>query len=139
MADPLRVVIRTPHEVAVDVPARSLRVVTDSGQVGLRRGMEPVVLAVEAGLVLVRTDEGERFVGAAGGLLSCDGKQATLYTPLAVTGEDPAAIEAAVNRALGEPGSELSLRAAFDRLEERILTELRHRSTPASTARGDER
>jgi len=134
MAEGLRVVIRTPHALELDVTARSLRVLTESGQVGLRRGMEPVVLAVEAGLVVIRTDEGIRFVGAAGGLLSCDGRQATLFTPLAVTGEDPAAIATALDQALAEPGSELALRTTLDRLEGRILTELRHRS--ASRPRG---
>jgi F0F1-type ATP synthase epsilon subunit len=130
MAETLRVVIRTPHEIALDARARSLRVLTDTGHVGIRRGMEPVVLAVEAGLVLVRTDEGTRFIGAAGGLLSCNGSEAALFTPLAVSGDDAAAITDALDRALAEPGTELALRAAFDRLEGRILTELGGPASP---------
>lgn len=134
MADGLRVVIRTPHELVVDIPARSLRVRTETGHVGLRCRMEPVILAVEAGLVLIRTDAGVRFVGAAGGLLSCDGQQATLFTPLAVTGNSADDIKTALDRALAEPGSEVALRAAFDRLEGRILTELRQ---PSSASAGE--
>jgi F0F1-type ATP synthase epsilon subunit len=137
MADQLRVVIRTPHTLVLDLPARSLRVLTDTGQVGLRRGMETVVLAVEAGLALVRTDIGTRFVGVAGGLLSCDGSQATLFTPLAVTGDDPAGVKAALDDALAEPDSEMTLRAALERLEGRILTELRHRTGPGPRLPGD--
>jgi F0F1-type ATP synthase epsilon subunit len=130
MADALRVEIRTPHEVVLDVAARSLRVPTDTGHVGVRRGMEPVVLAVEAGVVVIRTEGGTSFVGVAGGLLSCDGADAVLFTPLAVAGNDSAEITAALERALAEPGSELALRAAFDRLEGRILTELGGRVSP---------
>jgi F0F1-type ATP synthase epsilon subunit len=130
MPEQLRVVIRTPHALVLDLPARSLRVLTDTGQVGLRHGMETVVLAVEAGLVLVRTDVGTRFVGVAGGLLSCDGSQATLFTPLAVAGDDSAGVRQALDEALAEPGSEMTLRAALERLEGRILTELRHHAGP---------
>jgi len=124
----LRVVIRTPHEALLDLPAVSLRVPTDTGQVGFHRGVEPLVLAVQVGLVLVGTGAATRYVGVAGGLLSCDGQEATLFTPLAVMGEDPEDVERALSRALAEPGAELSLRAALERLEGRIVTELRQRS-----------
>jgi len=137
MPERLRVVIRTPHKTLLDVVARSCRVLTETGHVGLRLGMEPVVLAVEAGIALIRSDQGVRVVGTAGGLLSCDGAEVTLFTPLAVMGEDRAAIEAALDQALAEPGSELMLRAALDRLEGRILTELRREPATRAPAAGD--
>lgn len=134
MADTLHVVVRSPHAVAFDRRARSIRVPTESGHVGLRPGVEPVVLAVEAGLVLVRSADDEDIVGVAGGLLYCDGREASLYTPLAVTGRNAAEISAALDRALAEPDSELTLRTALDRLEGRIVTELRVGSRGAPPA-----
>jgi F0F1-type ATP synthase epsilon subunit len=126
MADtPLRFVVRTPHDVVIDTPVASARVLTETGQVGLRAKMEPLVLAVEAGLVLLRLDRGEFFVGSAGGLLSCDGRQATLFTPLGVAGPNAAAVQHALELALGEPRAEQKVRATLDKLEGRILTELR--------------
>ena len=82
--DLFRFVVRTPHEVVLDTTARSVRVLTESGHVGLRPRIEPMVLPIEAGLVLVRKDEGVMLVGSAGGLLSSDGRDATLFTPLGV-------------------------------------------------------
>jgi F0F1-type ATP synthase epsilon subunit len=136
--DGLRVVITTPHEMVLDATARSLRVVTETGQVGLRPGMEAVVLAVEAGLVLVSTDHGVRYVGSAGGLLSSDGARATLFTPLAVTGDDPAAVTTALDAALAEPGSEMALRATLGKLEERIVSELRDQNISRTTGASDQ-
>jgi F0F1-type ATP synthase epsilon subunit len=121
----LRFVVRTPHAVVLDTDVVSARVLTQTGQVGLRARMEPVVLAVEAGLALLRSDRGVQFAGSAGGLLSCDGIQATLFTPLGVAGHDAATVQAALDRALEEPSAEQRVRAALDRLEGRILTELR--------------
>jgi len=128
MADRLlRFVVRTPHAVVIDVTARAARVLTETGHVGLRPRMEAVVVAVEAGLTLLRTESGMRFVGTAGGLLSCDGTQATLFTPLGVMGDDPAVVRAELDRALAAPGPELEVRAALETLENRILTELGRR------------
>jgi F0F1-type ATP synthase epsilon subunit len=128
--------MRTPHDVIVDVPLTSVRVLTETGHVGLRPRMEPVVLAIEAGLLLLRADHGTRFAGSAGGLLSCDGLQATLFTPLGVAGDDAAAVRAALDRALAEPGAEQKVRAALDKLEGRILTELRRQPETHAGAPG---
>ena len=124
----LRLIIRTPHEVLFDGDVRSVRVRTDTGHVGIRHRMEPVVLAIESGLVIVRTDRGVELVGSAGGLLVWDGSEATLFTPLGVAGTDPTVIQQELDRALAEPGSELAVRATFGKLERRILTELRQRT-----------
>lgn len=138
MAEPrLRFIMRTPHEVVLDTPVVSARVATETGHVGLRPRMEPVVLAVEAGLALVRTDRGLRFAGSAGGLLSCDGTQATLLTPLGVVGDDAEAVQAALARALAEPGAEQKLRATLDKLETRILIELRREPAAGPGTAGD--
>ena len=124
----LRLIIRTPHEVLFDGDVRSVRVRTDTGHVGIRRRMEPVVLPIESGLVIVRTDRGVQLVGTAGGLLIWDGSDATLFTPLGVAGTDPTVIQRELDRALAEPSSELAVRATFGKLERRILTELRQRT-----------
>jgi F0F1-type ATP synthase epsilon subunit len=127
MADMLRFTIRTPHDVIVDTHVSSVRVLTETGHVGLRARMEPLVLAIEAGLVLMRSDGSTRFAGSAGGLLACDGVEATLFTALGVVGNDTDAVQSALARALAEPGAEQQVRATLDKLEGRILTELRRR------------
>ena len=89
----LRFIIRTPHDVLFDAAVRSVRVRTDTGHVGIRPKMEPVVLPIEAGLVIVRTGRAVELVGSAGGLLVWDGNEATLFTPLGVAGTDPTVIQ----------------------------------------------
>jgi F0F1-type ATP synthase epsilon subunit len=120
----LRFIVRTPHEAIFDGEARSIRVLSETGQVGIRPRTEPLVLPVEAGLVLVHTDDRVIFIGSAGGLLSARDRQATLFTPFAVTGTDPAAIRNALDHALATPDSEFAVRAKLGKLEGRILAEL---------------
>jgi len=133
----LHLTVRTPHEIVLEIDARSLRIPTETGQVGLRPRMEPLVLAVEASLVLVRTDGLTKYVGTAGGMLTCDGTQATLMTPLAVVGDDESSIMAELDRVLGEPSAELQARAMLDRLEGRILSEMRRERREVKPPLGD--
>jgi F0F1-type ATP synthase epsilon subunit len=131
VADPLlEVVVRTPHEVAAELGAISLRVPADTGQVGLRPRCEPTVLAVEPGLALVWTPEGVRFLATAGGLLRCDGRRAILLTPVAVAGSDAREVQTRLEEALTAPSADLELRRAIERLETGILRELRKGEGP---------
>ena len=126
MLGPLfRFIVRTPHETVLDAQASAVRVLTESGHVGIRRDMEPVVLPIEAGLAVVRADGRVTLVGSAGGLLTADGREVTLFTPLAVVGTEPVAIQRALDQALAAPDSELAVRARLSKLEGRILAELR--------------
>ena len=120
-----RFIVRTPHDIVLDAQASAVRVLTESGHVGIRRDMEPVVLPIEAGLAIVRADGRVTLVGSAGGLLTADGREVTLFTPLAVVGTDPVAIQRALDQALAAPDSELAVRARLSKLEGRILAELR--------------
>jgi F0F1-type ATP synthase epsilon subunit len=120
----IRFVARTPHEVVFDGEVRSIRVLTETGHVGVRPRTEPLVLPVEAGLVLVRAVDHVTLVGSAGGLLSVRHGQATLFTPLGVVGTDPVAIRKALDQALTTPNSEFTIRAKLGKLESQILTEL---------------
>lgn len=126
MADrSLRVVVRTPHETVLETDAWSLRVPTETGQVGLRPSVEGQILCFEAGVVNLRAAVGAvRFLGTAGGLLLCDGKTATLLTPLAVVGEDEQSVASALDRVLTEPSSEMETRLMLSRLEKEIVSEL---------------
>ena len=121
----LHIIVRTQHAVVYEADATSLRVPTASGQVGLRPGAEATLLAVEAGLVLVHTAGRVRYIGSAGGLLSCNGVTATLLTPLAVVGDDAPTMLAELEHALAEPSEEMRARATLGKLEGEIVHELR--------------
>jgi hypothetical protein len=98
----------------------SVRLLAETGHVGLRVRMEPIVIPVESGLIVVRTNGSTVLVGTAGGLLTSDGREATLFTPLAVIGSETAAVQRAIDSALAEPGPEIAVRKRLGRLEDRI-------------------
>ena len=133
----LHFIVRTPHEVILETEARSIRIPTESGQVGLRPQNEPQIIAVEAGLVLLHTEHDEtRFIGTAGGLLVAERLRATLMTPLAVFGSDRNSIIDQLQTALGEPNEEMQARAMLANLEEEIISEMRRKpSGPAARER----
>jgi F0F1-type ATP synthase epsilon subunit len=103
----LHFVIRTPQAIVLEWAVSSIRVPTETGQVGLRPHSEPTVLAVEPGLIVVRQDGLVRFAGTAGGLLHCDGAVAHLLTPVAVIGEALITVLEALDRALAVPSAEV--------------------------------
>lgn len=117
--------VLTPAELSLHVDALSIRIPTESGQVGVRPRIEPLVLAVEAGIVLVRTAETTKILGTAGGLFRSDGAEAVLLTPLAIAGSHAETVLSELEKRLGEPSSEMEARATLGKLEERILEELR--------------
>lgn len=121
----LHFTVRTPHEIIVETDVVSLRVLTETGHVGLRPRMERIVLAVEAGLIVFRTDGKERYAGSAGGLLRCDGNDVVLLTPMAVVGDSRESIRQALDEALSAPSAEMEARATLGRLEDKIMKELR--------------
>ena len=135
----LRLIVRTPRETVAELEARSLRIPTETGQVGVRPRSEPSLLAVEPGLVLVRSGSRTGFVATAGGLLHCARHEAVLLTPLAVVGEDGETVRARLEAELAGPNAELQLRHAISRLEAGIVSEIRHRPgappAPAGSAR----
>ncbi len=134
MADAtFRLLVRTPQGGVFDERVTSLRVPTDTGQVGLRPRSETAALVVEPGLALALGLDGLRFVATAGGLLRCDGTQAVLLTPLAVVGESAEAVRAELSQALEKPSPDLELRAVLQRLETGILQELRQSTSTAGT------
>lgn len=118
-------IIRTPDETVFDGDIISLRAPTSTGQVGLRSRAEPTVLAVEAGLVLLKTQDETKFAGTAGGLLRADGRKSHLLTPLAVVGDNVEAVLQQLESLLSESSEEMEARRALGRLETRILSELR--------------
>jgi F0F1-type ATP synthase epsilon subunit len=135
----LRFIVRTPHEVTFDAPITSARLLTETGQVGLRGRMESIVIPVEPGLLVVRAKGAVTFIGSAGGVLASDGRQATLFTPLAVVGNEAVTVQQAIDRALAEPDSEMAARVTFGKLEGRILTQLRRRPGEPPILTGESR
>lgn len=131
MAD-LVFVVRTPREVVFEGPVRSARVPAPTGQVGLRPSGEPMMLAVEPGLVVIGAAEGQRYAATAGGLLEAGRERATLFTPFAVVDARAEAVLEALDAALATPNSELSARRRLGELEQRIVQELRHRPAPGA-------
>ncbi len=120
----LRAIVRTPSETIVDQHVAALRIPTQTGQVGLRPRGEPTVLAVEPGLILLRTAGGHRYAGTAGGLLHTNGQSASLLTPLAVVGDDAESVSRQLDALLSAPSEEMEARRTLGRLETRILQEL---------------
>jgi F0F1-type ATP synthase epsilon subunit len=132
----LRVVIRTPRETVVQQDVAALRVPTQTGQVGLRPRGEPHVLAIEAGLIVLRLADGMQYAGTAGGLLHANGESASLLTPLAVVGDDVESVSNELEALLSAPSEEMDVRRTLGRLETRILQELRHDDATTSAPQG---
>lgn len=132
----LRFSIRTPRQTIFDQDVVALRVPTKTGHVGLRPRCEPIVLAVEAGLVLLRAEPGTIYAGTAGGLLHANGQSASLLTPLAVVGDDVQSVSTQLNVLLSEPNEEMEVRRTLGRLEKRILRELGQGDVPAGPETG---
>lgn len=126
--------IRTPHDVILDEPARAVRLPAVSGHVGLRPREEPFLLAVEPGLVIVRLEHGERQAATAGGLLDGARDQAVLYTPFAVIGDRAEDVLARLDEALATPDGELSARRRLGELEQHIVHKLRQPAVHACRA-----
>lgn len=135
MSEQLRLVIRTPRGAVFDGPVRSVRLPTESGQVGLRARQEPLVLAVEPGLLVLHADTGTHFAATAGGLLEAAREQSNLYTPFAVVGAAGSDVLDALDHALATPGAELAARRRLDEIERRILRQLRRSPQVARTER----
>lgn len=134
----LRLTVRTPHtHLLEEERVESLRVLTESGHAGLRPGIEPLALALEAGIVNLRVRDSDsrcraRFLGTAGGLLTSNGRSVTILTPLAVVGDDRQQIVDELQRVLSQPNSEMTTRATLGKLENHILKELRRDQQPGS-------
>lgn len=125
MSDELHLLIRTPHEIVFDETIVSARLPTPTGQVGLRPRAEPLLLAIEPGLVLLRFEGGTHFAATAGGLFESDREKAVLYTPFGVTGDDAERVLDALEQALATPGGDVQLRRRLGELEEHIVREVR--------------
>lgn len=129
----LQLVVRTPHEKVLELRVRSIRVLTETGHVGLRPRMEPSVLPLEAGVVHARAESdgkrSEHYIGTAGGLLMCNRGVVTLLTPIAVVGDNQAELTGELESLMTQPNSELEARTAFNKLEGHILTEIRREQT----------
>lgn len=121
----LKVTIRTPLETIFEGEVYSLRVPTHTGQVGLRPRAEPSVLAVEAGLIVLKSESETKYAGTAGGLLHTNGQSASLLTPLAVVGSNVDSVSQQLETLLSAPSEEMEVRRTLDRLETRILQEMR--------------
>jgi F0F1-type ATP synthase epsilon subunit len=129
MPERLRFLVRTPREVVVDAQVASARVPTQTGQAGLRPHGEPLIAVVEPGLVVLRDDRGVRFAATAGGLLDAGRLRAELSTPFAVEGVSDAEVLAALDRAMATPAGEIAARRRLGELEQRIVKEIRGRSS----------
>jgi F0F1-type ATP synthase epsilon subunit len=127
MPEGLHMAIRTPHEVVFDGFVRSARVPVETGQVGLRPRLEPTVLAIEPGLVILKLEGDDRFAATAGGLLMSEPALTVLYTPYAAVSSSGQEVLDALERALETPDSDLAARRELGELERHILRELGER------------
>lgn len=134
----LHLILRTPQKIVLEVDVVSLRVPTETGQVGLRPRSEATILAVEPGLVLFRVGDRLQYAGTSGGLLRCDGQNAVLLTPIAVAGDEPDTVLTALDAALALPEAERDARATLERLEKNIVRDL-HQAEQTSGPSGGRR
>lgn len=125
MSAGLRFVIRTPTEVVFDDSVRAARVPTETGLAGLRPRAEPILLVIESGLIVLRTDGGTRYAATAGGLYESSRERGVLHTPFAVVGTEAREILLTLNRELQQTDGEVTLRRQLGELEQRIVRELR--------------
>ena len=132
----LKVLIRTPTETILDLEVASIRVPTQTGQVGLRPRGEPNVMAFEAGLIVLRSKIGTRYAGTAGGMLHADRDSVSLLTPLAVSGEDVESVKRQIDALLATPTEEMEVRRTMGRLETRIIQELQQGEIRTATELG---
>ncbi|MCB9569118.1 MAG: hypothetical protein H6710_18205 [Myxococcales bacterium] len=135
----LAMTIRTPHAVIFDEAIDGARIPTESGLAGIRPRGEPLVAAVEPGLVVLRSGGALRFAATAGGLVETDRQRCTLYTPYAVVGASEEEMLAALAKIKATPSSEILARRQLGELEERIVHELgqRPRTMPQGGGGGD--
>lgn len=121
----MKTTIRTPSETVFEGDVISLRVPTHTGLVGLRPRAEPSVLAVEAGLIILKTERGTKYAGTAGGLLHTNRQMSSLLTPLAYIGNDVESVSRQLDLLLATPSEEMDVRHTLTRLQTRILQEIR--------------
>lgn len=129
----LRLIVETPHGIILDAATKSVRLPTETGQVGLRHGHEATILAIESGLVLARTNGNLRYVGTVGGLLHSDGSTSRLLTPWGIVGNTAEGVWSSLEQALAAPSAELEARRKLAHLELSILDQMR-RERMASVA-----
>ncbi len=124
MNQSLQLIVKTPQSVVIDTEASSIRVLTETGHVGIRPRMEDVILAIEAGLVIMNRDDTPLFLGTAGGLLTCERSVVTILTPLAVSETSEEAVMRELQNQLERPSAELEVRTTINNIQTGILSEL---------------
>ncbi len=130
----LELSIRTPRAEPFHGGVRALRVPAETGHVGIHPGIEPMVLAVEAGLVVVTTEDQQTlFCASAGGLLTAGRDRCELYTPFAVIGSSDEKMLAELDSMLATPDAELLARRQLSDLEQQILRELHQPNAGVAT------
>ena len=87
-----RLVLRTPDHVFYDGPARFLSARAVDGTIGVLAGHEPLLTALEVGLVKADTGNGERMWAAGDSLMNVQPDATEILTDYAV--EVPGAEEA---------------------------------------------
>ena len=132
----LKVLIQTPDASVVEAGFDAARVPTRTGQVGLRPDMEPLVLVVEPGLVVLRRGDDTLYVGTGGGILDVSASGARLLTPFAIQGASPDDVLAELDAHMGTPSSELLARRRLGELEERILEQLKQQPPRTQSRKG---
>jgi F-type H+-transporting ATPase subunit epsilon len=86
----MRLVVVTPHAVAVDCDAASIRAEDESGSFGILDGHAALLTALTVSVLVYRERNGpERFVAVRGGLLTVTaGRRVEVLTREAVLGDE---------------------------------------------------
>jgi F0F1-type ATP synthase epsilon subunit len=134
MPESIELIVRTPHAEVLRRSVLSLRVPTETGSVGLLPRAERAVIAIEPGLVIAREPARQLLVATAGGLLRVEPHVVTLLTAIAIVGQDPAGVKAAMDGLMSQPSAESELRRRIDTLERSLMSQSQRRD-----ARGRDR
>ena len=76
-----RLKITSPYGVFYDADVKTINVKTVDGYIGVLKNHIPLVSPLEISVMMIRTNEGERYVTLSGGMIYVKKKETLIVTP----------------------------------------------------------
>ena len=83
-----RLKITSPYGIFYDGDVKTINVKTVDGYIGVLKNHIPLVSPLEISVMMIRTNEGERYVTLAGGMIYVKKKETLIVTPAVEYVED---------------------------------------------------